>query len=114
MFISPNVRRRGSVVGNAVENIIGGEYAVSRSMYFYVKREHLPLVPGLLAFVTEFTEEDAWGPDGYLAAKGLIPLMPDERSRIRADALAALTGQKNPLPSARDPLPPQTDETPTD
>lgn len=117
-FLEQNLDRiKAARVGDVAptfENIIGGEYAVSRSMYFYVKREHLPLVPGLLAFVTEFTEEDAWGPDGYLAAKGLIPLMPDERSRIRADALAALTGQKNPLPSARDPLPPQTDETPTD
>lgn len=115
-FLEQNLDRvKAARVGDVAptfETIISGEYAVSRSMYFYVKREHLPLVPGLTAFVTEFTEEDAWGPDGYLSAKGLIPLMPEERQRIRAEALAALTGQKNPLPSEDAPSPQQIDETP--
>ena len=101
-------------VGSAptFENIISRDYEVSRSMYFYVKREHLPLVPGLMEFVEEFTQEDAWGPDGYLAEKGLIPLMPDERASVRAEALSALTDPKNPPLSENDPSPPQNDETP--
>ncbi len=101
-------------VAPTFETIIARDYEVSRSMYFYVKREQLPLVPGLAAFVTEFTEEDAWGPDGYLADKGLIPLMPEERASVRASALAALTGQKSPPPSEHDPSPQQNAENPPD
>lgn len=98
-----------SGVAPTFENIISGEYGVSRSMYFYIKLENEALVPGLVDFVSEFTQEDAWGPDGYLAEKGLIPLLQEERQRVRNMALAALTGSKNPLPSEHDPSRPQTD-----
>lgn len=97
-----------SGVAPTFENIISGEYGVSRSMYFYIKLENEALVPGLVDFVSEFTQEDAWGPDGYLAEKGLIPLLQEERQRMRDMALAALTGSKNPLPSEHDPSRPQT------
>ena len=95
------------------ENIIGRDYAVSRSMYFYVKKENVPLVPGLSDFVVEFMQEDAWGPDGYLVEKGLIPLLADDRAAVRTEALDALmiTDQKNPLPSERDLSPQQNDES---
>ncbi|MEP1145230.1 MAG: substrate-binding domain-containing protein [Henriciella sp.] len=96
-----------SGVAPTFENIISGEYGVSRSMYFYIKLENEALVPGLVDFVSEFTQEDAWGPDGYLAEKGLIPLLQEERQRVRDMALAALTGSKNPLPSEHDPSRPQ-------
>jgi len=113
-FLEQNLDRvKAARVGDVAptfESIISGEYGVSRSMYFYVKREQLPLVPGLAEFVIEFTEEDAWGPDGYLADKGLIPLMPEERVQVRGEALAALTGQKSPPPSEHAPSPPQSDE----
>ncbi len=115
-FLEQNLDRiKAASVGDTqptFENIISGAYGVSRSMYFYVKREHLPLVPGLAEFVEEFTQEDAWGPDGYLADKGLIPLMPEERQAVRDAALAALTDPKNPPPSADVPSPPQNAETP--
>ncbi len=114
-FLEQNLDRiKAATIGGTqptFENIASQDYQVSRSMYFYVKREHLPLVPGLTAFVEEFTQEDAWGPDGYLAEKGLIPLMPDDRASVRADALAALTDPKSPPPSEDAPSPPQTDET---
>lgn len=70
------------------ENIANGEYSVSRSMYFYVKAQNEPLVPGLMDFISAFTRDDAWGPEGYLAEKGLIPLPEDERAREREHALA--------------------------
>jgi phosphate transport system substrate-binding protein len=63
------------------ENIASGEYPVSRSLYFYVKKEHVGQIPGIQEFVEEFTSEETWGPDGYLAEAGLIPLRDDERSR---------------------------------
>jgi phosphate transport system substrate-binding protein len=115
-FLEQNLDRiKAASVGDTqptFQTIISGDYEVSRSMYFYVKREHLPLVPGLAAFVREFTQEDAWGPDGYLADKGLIPLMPEERERVRTIALAALTDPKNPPRSEDVPSPPQIAETP--
>ena len=69
------------------EAITSGEYKVSRSMYFYIKVQNVPLVPGLMEYVSAFTDDDAWGPTGYLAEKGLIPLPADERARVRAHAM---------------------------
>ncbi|MEG9861313.1 MAG: PstS family phosphate ABC transporter substrate-binding protein [Parvularculales bacterium] len=76
---------RGATI-NGVEpsfdNIAGGDYGISRSLYFYVKREHAGVVPGLEAFVEEFTSDDAWGDYGYLTDKGLIPLPVNERTKV--------------------------------
>lgn len=115
-FLEQNLDRvKAAKVGGVeptFENIASNAYGVSRSMYFYVKIENTMLVPGLADYVTEFTQEDAWGPDGYLVAKGLIPLLPDERVAVRDAALARFTGSRNPLPSEHDPSPPQIDEVP--
>ena len=97
-------------VAPTFENISSGAYGVSRSMYFYVKRENLPLVPGLADFVAEFTQEDAWGTDGYLAEKGLIPLLPEDRVQVRTMALAELIDPKNQSELEDDPSRPQTGE----
>lgn len=72
-------------------NIASGDYRISRSMYFYVKKQNEPLVPGLIAFIDEHTREDTWGPEGYLISKGLIPLPEAERARVREHALALRT-----------------------
>ena len=69
------------------EAIASGDYKVSRSMYFYIKVQNVPLVPGLMEYVAAFTDDDAWGPEGYLAEKGLIPLPAAERERVRDHAL---------------------------
>jgi len=61
------------------EEIAGGSYPISRSLYFYVKKSHISQVPGMAEFLAEFTDEDTWGEDGYLADKGLIPLSEDEQ-----------------------------------
>ena len=61
------------------EAIASGDYPISRSLYFYVKKAHVGVVPGIAEFLREFTSEDAWGEDGYLVDKGLIPLTEEER-----------------------------------
>ncbi len=61
------------------EAIANGDYPISRSLYFYVKKAHVGVVPGIAEFLREFTSEDAWGEDGYLVDKGLIPLTEEER-----------------------------------
>ncbi len=70
------------------EAIGAGDYPISRSLYFYVKREHVDVIPGIAEFLGEFTSEDAWGEDGYLADKGLIPLEATERDAMGAAARA--------------------------
>ena len=68
------------------ETISDGSYPISRSMYFYIKNAHADVIPGVADYVAEFTSEAAWGPEGYLADKGLIPLSEEERARARASA----------------------------
>ncbi len=70
------------------ERIASGEYPISRSMFFYVKNQHVGVVPGIEAFVTELTGEDAWGPFGYLAGRGLIALPEARRNEARETARA--------------------------
>ncbi|MDO8359554.1 MAG: substrate-binding domain-containing protein [Devosia sp.] len=56
------------------ENIANASYPVSRSLYFYIKKEHVGAVKGIQEYAAEFTSDAAAGVDGYLADKGLIPL----------------------------------------
>ena len=68
------------------DTIADGSYPVSRSMYFYVKKAHVGVIPGIEEYVATFTDEDAWGPYGYLADKGLIPLPDADREAMRSQA----------------------------
>ena len=70
------------------DTISDGSYPVSRSMYFYVKKAHVGVIPGIEEYVATFTDEDAWGPYGYLADKGLIPLPDADREVMRSQATA--------------------------
>ena len=56
------------------ENIADKSYSVSRPLFFYVKKAHVGIVPGIAEYVKEFTSETARGDEGYLLDKGLIPL----------------------------------------
>jgi len=69
------------------ETIADGSYPVSRPLFFYVKKAHVGVIPGTEAFLKEFTSERAWGPDGYLVDKGLIPMPDEEREKLRKDAV---------------------------
>jgi phosphate transport system substrate-binding protein len=73
------------------ENIASGDYGVSRSLFIYAKKEHVGVIPGMAEFIAEYTSEGAWGPDGYLADKGLIPLPDAERATV-AESAKALKG----------------------
>ena len=82
---------QGSSIGGVeptFESISDASYPVSRSLFFYVKQAHAGVIPGMVEFVEEFTSERAWGPEGYLADKGLIPLPDAERAAVRGAALA--------------------------
>lgn len=62
-----------------------GDYPVSRPLYFYVKKAHVDVIPGLRGYLREFTSERAWGEEGYLADRGLIPMPTDERRTVAAN-----------------------------
>lgn len=64
--------------------ISSGDYEISRPLYFYVKAQHVGTVPGIEEYLAEFTREQAWGDDGYLADKGMIPLPEDRRAETAA------------------------------
>jgi phosphate transport system substrate-binding protein len=68
------------------ENIADGAYPVSRPLYFYVKKAHVNAVPGIQEYLAEFTSEKAYGEEGYLSEKGLIPMPEAERGQFRYDA----------------------------
>ncbi|MBN9499986.1 MAG: substrate-binding domain-containing protein [Alphaproteobacteria bacterium] len=71
-------------VAPTFENIADGKYPVSRSMYIYVKKAHVGVIPGLREFVTEYASERAVGQRGYLASRGLITLPPADRDAQRS------------------------------
>lgn len=64
------------------ESIADGLYPVSRPLYFYVKKAHVGVIPGIVEYLTEFTSEKAWGEEGYLTDKGMIPLADNRRTEI--------------------------------
>ena len=78
------------------EAIAAGDYPVSRPLFFYVKKAHIGVIPGMEGYLTEFTSEKAWGPEGYLTDKGMIPMPDAERNKYRADVakLRVLTALK--------------------
>lgn len=73
------------------ETIASGEYPVSRAMFIYAKKAHVGVIPGMKEFITEFTSEKAFGEDGYLADKGLVPAPKAEREKVRREAAALVT-----------------------
>ena len=87
-FLDQNADRvQGSLIKDVeptFEAISDGRYPVSRSLFFYVKKAHIDQVPGIKEYLAEFTGEDAWGEEGYLTDKGLIPMSEDERAEWTA------------------------------
>lgn len=66
------------------------KYPASRPLFIYVKGAHLKAVPGLKEYLAEYTRESTWGPQGYLARRGLIAAPQAERARY-AKIAATLT-----------------------
>ena len=47
---------------------------MARPLFFYVKKAHVGVVPGIAEFLKEFTAKGTMGPKGYLTDIGLVPL----------------------------------------
>lgn len=93
-FLEQNLDRVKGARVNGVEPVFSqienANYGISRSLFMYVKKQNMDFVPGLADFVREFTQEDSWGPNGYLVDKGLIPLTAEQR-RIERETAWSMT-----------------------
>ena len=98
-FLEENLTsvRAASIDGVApsAATIADGTYPLSRTMFIYVKIDHLQTTPGLAEFVEEYLSDAAAGPNGYLADRGLIPL-PADRLAAAREALRARTPMQRP------------------
>ena len=56
----------------STETVASGDYPVSRPLFFYVKKAHLGVIPGLQEYIDFFVSDDMAGPDGPLAEYGLV------------------------------------------
>ena len=73
---------RGAVIDGQhphFDAIADGRYPVSRSLYFYVKKAHIGVIPGIREYLNEFMSERAIGDEGYLTDKGMIPMTRHQR-----------------------------------
>ncbi len=66
-----------------VETISTGKYPVSRPLFFYVKKAHIGVIPGLKEYVEFFTSTKMIGPDGPLAEYGLVPMPKNELDELQ-------------------------------
>jgi len=58
----------------SLKSIQDGSYPISRPLFFYVKNQHIGVIPGIEQYVKEFTSKKAIGSKGYLTGVGLVPL----------------------------------------
>lgn len=76
---------QGAVISKTAptfENIAGNNYSVSRALYYYVKHQHIGVVPGMKEYMTEWTKH--WGDDGVLSDAGMIPMPKSERAKYKS------------------------------
>jgi len=59
-------------VAPSTETIASGEYPVSRPLFFYIKKAHIGVIPGLKEFAEFFVADEIAGPGGPLAEYGLV------------------------------------------
>jgi len=99
-FLDQNADKvQGSIIESVeptFDSIADKSYPISRPLYFYVKKAHVGVVPGIKGFLNEFTSEKAWGEEGYLTEKGMIPLPTKMRREMAENTrnLVAMTGEE--------------------
>ena len=71
-----------SGVAPTFEAIADGSYKASRALFFYVKHQHIGVVPGVEKYMAEWTKH--WGDDGALVDAGMIPMPKAERDEMAA------------------------------
>lgn len=76
---------QGAVVDGVEPNmdtIASGDYPISRALWFYVKKPHVGVVPGVQEYAREWTKH--WGPGEVLEEAGMVPMPEAERAEYAA------------------------------
>jgi len=76
---------QGAVISKTAptfENIASNNYSVSRALYYYVKHQHIGVVPGIKEYMAEWTKH--WGDEGALSDAGMIPMPKSERVKYKS------------------------------
>ncbi|CCH50274.1 PstS family phosphate ABC transporter substrate-binding protein [Pseudodesulfovibrio piezophilus] len=91
-FLEENSDRISGAKINGVSpeptTIANGEYPISRSLYFYIKKAHMDKVPGMKEYIELFMSDKMIGPKGLLKRIGLVPLGDDLRKQVQKDVLS--------------------------
>ena len=89
-FLEENTAKLKGISINGVapsyQTISSFQYPGARPLYIYIKNAHARAIPGIRAFVAEFTKESAMGPKGYLTQHGLIAAPNGVRARSQQAA----------------------------
>ncbi|MDO3721161.1 substrate-binding domain-containing protein [Marinobacter sp. chi1] len=99
-FLEENVDRLQAATLNGMiptaEAIASDDYPVARSLFFYVKKAHVGVIPGMQDFVSEFTSNAAMGRNGYLKDVGLIVPPRDQLMNLmdKAETMPNLTKEE--------------------
>ena len=69
-------------------SIASGDYPVSRPLFFYVKKAHIGVIPGLKEYTQFFISDELAGPSGPLANYGLVsdPELSATQSSVSGEA----------------------------
>ena len=76
---------QGAVISKTAptfENIASNNYSVSRALYYYVKHQHIRVVPGINEYMGEWSKH--WGDEGALSDAGMIPMPKSERAKYKS------------------------------
>jgi phosphate transport system substrate-binding protein len=93
-FLEENVAKIQGVTLDGIQptgdTIATLKYPASREMFFYIKKAHVGVIPGLDRFALEYVSDRAAAEGGYLEKKGLVPV-PKEKLKASQAAIAAKT-----------------------
>ena len=76
-----------SGIAPSTETISTGEYPVSRPLFFYIKKAHIGVIPGLKEYAQFFVADEIAGPGGPLATYGLVadPELADTQAGVAGE-----------------------------
>jgi phosphate transport system substrate-binding protein len=98
-FLEENATKIKSIKVGGVEatyeSIANGKYPGSRSLFIYVKKAHIGVIPGIKEFLAEYVSAKTIGENGYLVKKGLIAMPKEDMERAAKNA-AELTAMAAP------------------
>jgi phosphate transport system substrate-binding protein len=84
-FLSANQDKiQGSFIDGVeptMETIQSYEYPNARPLFFYIKKSHIGVIPGIAEYASLMVSEDAIGDEGYLTEYGLAPMTEDLTDR---------------------------------